>query len=123
MSYRKIYSYDDLDKFPEEFTKIVENLFKDLNKNKDITYPTTQQYEKLIQNVLEKITDVKRCLGKYVRGRNKGKRCQALPHENSNYCLQHKNQDPDNNPDEPEPKTLEEAKELLKKIRLNNKQK
>jgi hypothetical protein len=118
MSYRKIYSYDDLDKFPEEFAKIIGDLLEKLNKDKDITYPTAQQYEQLIQEVLEKITDVKRCLGKYVRGRNKGKRCQALPHENSNYCLQHKNQDPDK-PDEPEPKTLEEAKELLRKIRLN----
>jgi hypothetical protein len=30
----------------------------------------------------------------YISEKNKNKRCQALPHANLRYCLQHRNQDP-----------------------------
>jgi hypothetical protein len=113
MSYRKIYSYEDLDLFYKECTKIISNKLEELNQDKTIIQPSKKEYEKL----LEKVTNVVRCSGIYLSGKHKGKRCQAPPHENSKYCLNHKNQDPKNKQQSHKEniKTLEDTVELIKK--------
>jgi hypothetical protein len=89
MSYRKIYSYDDIDNFAKEHRKFIIDLYKELNKDIIITHPTEQQFEKLLYEILEKVTNIRRCAGVYVSGKNKNKRCHAFSHLNSEYCLNH----------------------------------
>jgi hypothetical protein len=141
MSYRKIYSYDDLDLFYKECSEILSNILKELNKNKPIIQPSKKEYEKILEDTLEKVSNVVRCSGMYLSGKHKGKRCQAPPYENSKYCLNHKNQDPKNKqshelnikslqdtiesirknkqPTEAELKALEDSIESLKKFKLD----
>jgi hypothetical protein len=90
MTSRKVYSYDDLDNFCKKYIKfIIENL-DELNKN--IIHPTEDEYKKFWYNILEKTTDVKRCLATYTSGKHKGQRCQASQSADSKYCLNHLSQ-------------------------------
>jgi hypothetical protein len=116
MSYRKIYSYDDLDLFSKKYAKIIANIYKELNKDKDIIHPTEEKYKKLLQDALNEVTDVDRCLGKYLSGKNKNQRCQASPHGNSKYCLRHTSQNPENKQlQETDLKLLKDTIELINK--------
>lgn len=124
MSLKKVYTYEDLNDFSIELIKLINDKFKKLNADKNITYPTRQDYEEL-SDIASKILNVtNRCLGIYITGRNRGKRCQASPRPGSKYCLNHQSQDPDNKPDksdennELDPEILKEAIELLKKAKL-----
>jgi hypothetical protein len=140
MSYKRAYSYDDLDLFSREHVKIIAAIYEELNKgiiikNKNIIHPTEQQYKKIFEDALNKITGTDRCLGTYVSGKHKNERCRAPPHSNSKYCLKHRSQDPENmqllelknkleNPEnkqlyETDPQILREAIELFKKSKLN----
>jgi hypothetical protein len=96
MSYKKIFSYDDLDILSKEYAKIIANKYEELNKDKNIILLTEQEYRELLYNAIDKISDVARCLGTYVSGKKRGGRCQASPQPNSKYCLQHKNQGSEN---------------------------
>lgn len=131
MSYRKVYSYDDIDKFAREYCKFISDLYKDTTT----TQPTKEQLEKALYRILEKVTDIRRCVGIYVSGKNKNKRCQALSQPNSRYCLNHIGQGLQNEQiHETNPRILElikknenldledfeKAIESLKKSKLNN---
>jgi hypothetical protein len=94
MSDRKFYSYDDLDLFSRKYTELINNKLKELNKDKNIILPTELDYKKLAEEALKKMIGIGQCWGTYVSGKNRGDRCLASPHPNSNYCLKHKTQDP-----------------------------
>jgi hypothetical protein len=127
MSHKKVYSYDDVYLLFKEHAEIINNKFKELNKN--IIYPTEKEYEQFIKDILEKTIDKERCAGMYLRGKNKNQRCQAPPHPGLKYCLRHRSQDPNDkygnqNPEikdiyETDPQILREAIELFKKSKLN----
>lgn len=91
---KKVLTYDDLDNFSRELIRLIYEKYKELNTNKDIVHPTEQAYEELSKDAANNSIAISRCLGIYVGGRNKGKRCQASPHTNSKYCLNHINQAP-----------------------------
>jgi hypothetical protein len=122
MSHKKIYSYENLDNFCDEYVKfIVENI----DKNE-------QEYKKSFYNILEKTTGIKRCHGKYTSGKSKGERCHAYQSEGSKYCLNHITQDNESkelrefmneNKDlfKENPELLKEAVEQLKKLKLHPK--
>lgn len=122
MSIKKVYSYEDLNKFSRELIKLIHNELKKLNTNNSIIYPTEQRYEELSENAAKKLTNTDRCLGIYLTGKNKGKRCQASPYADSKYCLKHITQDPINKrTHEEEIKHLRESIESLKN-QLDNQQ-
>jgi hypothetical protein len=111
MSYRKVYSYDDLAAFFSEHFKFLTKEYEKIN-DKNITHPNEQRYKEFSENILEKVTGVARCLGIYVSGKHKSERCQAAPQPNSKYCLNHSNQDTESKDLR---KTTPEIFELLKK--------
>src|SRR4051794_790495 len=92
---KKIYSYEDLDNFYEECVKLIGRKFDELNCDKIIFHPTDQDYKNISREAIEKVTEIPRCLGIYVSGKNKGQRCQAPPYLDTNYCAKHKSQDPE----------------------------
>lgn len=110
MSDRKVYSYDDIYLLFKEHAEIIDSKFNELNKDKNIIHPTEKDYEQFLKDILDKSTNIVRCLGIYMRGKNKNQRCQAAPHEGSKYCLQHKTQDPE----------FLEAIKLLRKSKLED---
>ena len=105
MTYKKIYSYEDFDNFCEEYIKFAINNTKKFNE---------EEYKKLLCDILEKVTGIKRCLGVYTSGNNKGKRCHAPQHGNSKFCLNHKNQYQKNKQiSEKDPEFVEKAVEFF----------
>lgn len=128
MSHRKTYSYDDVYLLFKKHVEIINNRLKELNGN--IIYPTEQEYEQFIKNLLEKSTNEARCLGIYLRGKYKNQRCHASPHPGLKYCLRHRSQDPNDkyinqNPEnkeiyETDPEILKKAIELFKKTNIND---
>ena len=106
MTIKKVYSYDDLDNFCEEYIKfIVDNLEK----------LTKDEYKKFWSNILEETTGVKRCLATYTSGKHKGQRCQASQSKGSKYCLNHLSQDLKNKQSIEENSTDSIISELLNK--------
>jgi hypothetical protein len=130
MSYRKVYSYDDLAAFFSEHFKFITKEYEEIN-DKNITHPNEQRYKEFSENILGKVSGVARCLGIYVSGKHKGERCQAAPQPNSKYCLNHSNQD-SQDPEikdfsrkvaelrEKDPEKFKEAIELFNKVKLDN---
>ena len=45
MSNRKIYTHDNLDDFIAECSKVIDTKLKELNEDKNIIYPTKQEYK------------------------------------------------------------------------------
>jgi len=112
MSYKKVHLYDDLSTFVE----IIDNRLREINKNKDITLPTEDEYKELIRHAIEKISGVARCQGIYVSGKHKGEQCRSPPQDNSIYCRKHeKKEDPE------KVKEINEFKETKLKISELNK--
>jgi hypothetical protein len=108
MSHIKI-SYDDVHYLLKEHAKIIKNKYKELNKE-NIIHPTEQEYEKFLQDILSKATDVSQCLGIYIAGKNKNQRCKAVPHPGSKYCLKHRSQDLES----------QQILDAIRKTKLNN---
>ena len=118
MADKKIYTQVDLNICSSEHIKIIDEEFKRLNKDKNITHPSEKEYKIISQQILKMLADKTRCRGIYLKGKYKNQRCQASPHPGSNYCLNHKNQDPNNKELlETDPKIL---LELLRKSKLND---
>lgn len=127
MTHRKVFSIDNVHPFLKEHANLIDNMFKELNKDKGIIHPTIHDYEKFLQYILEQLTNTVQCSGIHLTGKNKNQRCQAIPQPGSKYCLKHRTQDPN---DQYHPKhqnhdnknEIENIKEELAslKIKLNN---
>lgn len=111
MTHKKI-SYDDVYLLIIEYTNILRNRYKELNKN--IIHPTEEEYEKFIKDILEKATDVGQCLGIHMTGKHRNQRCKAVPAPGSKYCLRHQTQDLETK------QFLEEAMKSMRKTKLND---